>query len=299
MSKEEQFIETISKLSEKVSEIRVNCLSKNGYPIFDLMIPSYPSDGYGGRLSGYISASGISFYTEDEKVLSQFNKALDYNNVKDAIEFMKLNPQTIQRTQDIKTMDGSEQLAFGHLINERSRQETLKRGYYGVAHLVLEDKVVVFRQGDPKISSIFKSDKDLNDPIELNKAQQTLYQLWEEEKIKPEIIFEGLAAKRLKQALNGSSYEHKLFSLIELVQDFSREFSIPMKIKSPDATQLELELHSHNFHIKATQNDKVILTVNSIAEENPKSYAQVIDKIYTMTYGQKLENFMNKKKLKP
>lgn len=224
------------------TEINAYAISKNGYPIYDFMIPYYPDNGHGQKLSGYVKASGIAFYTEDESVLKEYrnlkNKNLGENEsslsrLKEEIDFLNGLTKYLKKSYDIETMDSKAMMAFSHLSDEKSRKESFKKGYYGIAFLNDGNSLMIFPQNHPSLGSVFN--EDLNDSEKFHQAQKKLLNAYQEKLIEPETKITNGAYQKLKKELKDfltpHSSEHPLFEEIALLKAFKKDYATQMDIE--------------------------------------------------------------------
>lgn len=216
-----------------VLEINSYCFSKNGYPVYDLMVKGDARDPSGARLDGYISASGTIFYTENDFILENFKKVHDGGDIKKTLEFIKNSIGCVMMSSDVPVMDGNEQLAYSHLSSPATVKDTLKKSYYGAAHLVLEDKVLVFHQNKKGLSDFFSPPVDLNDPVKYRKLQKTIAQKYEAGELLPEATLTGKAFERVKNSLS-PEINHVLGGLLEKIENMKEEFNLDFKMITPD-----------------------------------------------------------------
>lgn len=244
------------KIPKNTIEINSVTLSTDGYPIFDLMCPSYPSDGHGGRLSGYVSASGIVWYKEDDKLLEEFSKLRNSKNstTEDEIKFIEKHSECLIEYHIIKIMDHKAQMAYSHLLGEKSRKETFAKKYYGVAFLMSDNKFLVFHQGDSAIREVFQN-ADLSKKSEIKRAQLHLLEAYQNDKIKPEVEITGGAFLKLKEEMKDfvmtkiSEQEHPMKKDMSFLIDFGNEFNIKMDMQYTANSTILIKLEHTNPNI--------------------------------------------------
>lgn len=202
------------KALEKFTEVRYFLTSQNGYPIFDLMLPL--------KEKGFVSASNIIFYTEESRKIKEFNQL---RTREQQLEFFKENPQYLHdlselRNKGLQLMSNKESMAFYHLNTPTRLEKTLKEHFYGILHLMLEDKIVLFEtynitsfeglDEEPIDFSYVLKDKnkliDLNEEKHYMHLQKELKSLYEQEKIKPVGQLTGKSFKKVKKVLEEKMY---------------------------------------------------------------------------------------------
>ena len=92
---------------EKADDFSAVLMTENGYPVYDIMVPS---------TQNYCSASGMAFYTEDDKLLKEFS-SLDTQERK---AYLIANPQYVKNIIEIfkesPEMNHPMPLAYNHLL---------------------------------------------------------------------------------------------------------------------------------------------------------------------------------------
>lgn len=256
------------KIPKNVTEINSVTMSTGGYPVFDLMCPSYPSDGHGGRLSGYVSASGIAWYTEDDKLLKEFSKIRmgKDSTTEDELKFIEKHSECLIEYHKIKIMDHHAKMAYSHLSSEESRKETFAKKYYGVAFLVSDDKFLIFHQGNPEIREFFNS-CDMTKKSEVKRAQLHLLEVYQAGKIKPEGEITDGAFFKLQEEMKDfvitkiSEKEHVMKKEMSFLVDFSNEFNIKMDMKYIDKSTIIITLEQNqpsiDYEIKRNDENKL------------------------------------------
>jgi hypothetical protein len=230
---------------DKVTEINANVTSKNGYPIYDFMTPSYPSDGHGDRLSGYVSATGKAFYTENDEVLKQFR---DCKDIEEQKAFIQKNPKFVVNFRDIPQMDHHAQMAYHHLKSHEARKNTMEKKYYGCAYLVEENKVLIFHQ--TRLPEIYGNNVNLNDKHEFKNASLKLLDLYESGKAKPEAEITDGAFEKLKATLKNYvvvpklEKEHELKKEIETFIGFMNNFQVKFDINYDNTKEVKITMES-------------------------------------------------------
>jgi hypothetical protein len=221
-------INALKNIENWLQEINTYVKSKNGYPIYDLMKNS--------SQPGYLSASGLVFYTEDEDKLTEFKNLNDVRQNMDALkEFIRHNPENFTEyskvVNEIGTMDNQEALAFGHLISEKNRKEAFKYGYYGAAFIEQDNQYLIFGKKGYEVSQLIKS--DLNNIDNFNNLQAVLRRLYQNGEIKPECIFSGKAYERLKSTIENVPFfqmDKKSRNLFEVLSSFKQSVQPQMEI---------------------------------------------------------------------
>lgn len=202
------------KALEKFTEVQYFLTSQNGYPIFDLMLPL--------KEKGYVGASNIVFYTEEIKKIKEFNQL---RTQEQQLAFFKENIQHIYDFSELKNnglqlMSNKESMAFYHMNTPTRLEKTLREHFYGVLHLMLNDKIVLFETysasslkgfaEEPIDFSYVLKDKhkliDLNEEKHYMHLQKELKSLYEQEKIKPVGQLTGKSFKKVKKVLEEKMY---------------------------------------------------------------------------------------------
>ena len=244
---------------DKITEINFNLTSKNGYRIYDFMAPSYPSDGRGGRLSGYVSATGKAFYTEDEEKLKQFR---DCNDIEEQKTFIQKNPKCVVNVRDVPYMDYCAQKAYNHLNTHESRKNTMENKYYGCAYLFQEDKILIFHQS--RFPEIYGSNVKLNDKYEFKNASLKLLELYESGKAVPEAEITDGAFNKLKATLKNYviipklEKDHELKKEIETLINFMNNFQVKFDINydSTKEVKITMEIGDNTKEYNITKSNK-------------------------------------------
>lgn len=188
--------------------------SQNGYPVFDLMLPL--------KEKGYVGASNIVFYTEETKKIKEFNQL---RTKEEQQNFFKENLQYIHnlselRNNGLQLMTNKESMAFYHMNTPTRLEKTLREHFYGVLHLMLNDKIVLFETHGPNsfkganeenidFSYVLKDQYkliDLNEEKHYMHLQKELKALYEQGKIKPVGQLIGKSFKKVKKVLEDKMY---------------------------------------------------------------------------------------------
>lgn len=177
--------------------------TQNGYPVYDLMQETYRTNGYNQKLLGW-GASGVVFYTEDETLLEKLHDVRTKDNLELLKQFLLENTKCLKLLSEVEkhspTMNDKQYLAFKHLRDKEHIANTLKNGFYGAAHLIEDDKLLVFRQNGLYMRD-FVENKDLNTATSYNKMQLELRRLYNENKIQPECELTSGAFKKVSEHL--------------------------------------------------------------------------------------------------
>lgn len=210
----------------------VNCYvtSKNGYPVYDLMKNS--------SKAGYLSASGLVFYSEDEEKITEFKQIIDTDlrkNKETLQQFIENNPENFKDYSDISReigiMDNKESLAFGHLLTEKTRKETFKNGFYGATFIEHDNQYLIFRSNHTEVRQLAKS--DINDIDNFNHLQATLKRLYQNGEIQPECVFSGKTYERLKSSMENVPFfqmDKKNKNLFEVLSSFRQSVQPQIEI---------------------------------------------------------------------
>lgn len=244
------------KALKKITEINSVTTSTNGYPVFDLMQDSYPSDGHGGRLTGYVSASGIAWYTEDKELLKEFSniRMAKDSSIENELDFIEKYSSCLTNYHEIKIMPHVAQMAYSHLFSEESRKETFYKKYYGVAFLMSDDKFLIFHQNNPEIREVFQN-CDLTNKNEIKKAQLHLLEAYQNGRIQPEGEITDGAFLQLKEQMKDfvitkiSEKEHPMKKEMSFLVDFGNHFNIKMDTKYTDNSTILITLEQINPNI--------------------------------------------------
>lgn len=276
---------------DKADSFNAVLMTQNGFPVYDIMVPSTP---------GYCRASGLAFYTEDEEVLKKFN---DYDT-KQRKQFLLENPDYIQNVEKIlknaPEMNHPMPLAYNHLVY--NFEQTVKNGNYGSAHLLENDKLLIFHQSQVFHKTGFKisEHKDFN---ELYDSMQTmLYKAYKEGKITPDGSVSGKALQRLK-AKNPAMFKEMTpyqEQTLEILKSFKNELleSCKLSYDKGDSLVINMQINQKNYVIDIPQNDKELLTLT--INEAPckfKNIHNVVVDIYKDYSENKLNTFIKKIKI--
>lgn len=227
--------QNITKLIDKITEVRINLTSNNGFPIFDLMIErSQP---------GFITASNVVFYTENKALIDKFTEA-EKKGIEEIKKFFKDNPNEMSflsdlRKNNIKEMTHEEDLAFRHLFTKKSFTHTLKAKYYGVSHLIENNEVLIF-------ANYHSNDRELATEIGYANFQNHLMTLYNEGKIKPEAIIKDNAAKQIidviREKTNSFEFNDYQKENYLLLVDFSTVIGTTVKLGKTENNQPIIEM---------------------------------------------------------
>ena len=202
------------KALEKFTEVQYFLTSQNGYPVFDLMLPL--------KEKGYVGASNIVFYTEETKKIKEFNQL---RTQEDQQNFFKENLQYIHNLSELtknglQLMTNKESMAFYHMNTPTHLEKTLREHFYGVLHLMLNDKIVLFETHSPNsfkganeenidFSYVLKDQYkliDLNEEKHYMHLQKELKALYEQGKIKPVGQLIEKSFTKVKKVLENKMY---------------------------------------------------------------------------------------------
>jgi hypothetical protein len=221
---------SLENIENWLEEVNSYVTSKNGYPVYDLMKNS--------SRAGYLTASGLVFYSEDEEKLSEFKQIINTDlrkNKENLQKFIKNNSQSFREYNDVSReigiMDNKEALAFGHLLTEKTRKETFKNGFYGASFIEHENQYLIFRSNHAEIRQLANS--DINDIDNFNHLQATLKRLYQNGEIKPECIFSGKTYERLKSSMENIPFfqmDKKNKNLFEVLSSFRQSVQPQIEI---------------------------------------------------------------------
>lgn len=276
---------------EKADSFTAVLMTQNGYPVYDIMVPSTP---------GYCRASGIAFYVEDDKILKEFED-LDTEERK---LFLISKPEYIKPVQDIfkysPEMRHPMPLAYNHLLYDFER--TIKMGNYGCTHLIDEGKLLIFHQNEVFHKAGYKlnSQKDFN---ELNDEIEALvFKQYKEGSIKPDGEVSGKALERLK-AKNPvifkemTQYQAKT---LEVIKSFKNELldSCRLTYDKEEYLVIHMEINKNVYDINVAKESKEMLSYSSNGKkEEFKNVHDLIVSLYSAISNNKLNNFIKKAKI--
>lgn len=293
----------MNKNLKNVTEIRCNVISKNGYPIYDLMVPSYPSDGHGDRLTGYVSATYTVFYTEDESILKQYNELRGKSdNFQQELDFLSKYPDCFMKDNEVPKMESNVQLAYSHLSSTKSIQETLKKKYFGCAFLIENDSLLIFHQNS---LPIYNKDQDLTDKHEFKQASLKLLELYETGKAVPEGRITDGAFRQIKGLLKdyvvvpSLEKNHELKEEIQIVIAFVNNFQIKMDVDYSDVKQAHLTLKT-SVHEKEYVLEKSEHKNHIMVDGHEMTMQACLKKFYldSKVLDEKIDSFLGNKKYK-
>lgn len=276
---------------EKTDNFSAVLMTNNGYPVYDIMIPSRP---------GYCSASGLAFYTEDEEMLKKFSK-LDTEERK---EYALKHSENIKTVSDIflhsSEMRHPMPLAYNHLVY--AFEETVKKGNYGCTHLIEGNKLLIFHQSSVFHKTGYKLDskKDFNDLY--TEIQNLVAKAYKEGTITPDGEIHGKALERLK-AKNPEIFKemskHQSATL-DILKSFRNELLDQCKLtyNKEESLIVNLEINNKNYKISIPKSKKELLSLNINEEEQlfPNVHELIIE-IYNSVNQNKLNSFMKKLKV--
>lgn len=271
-------------------------MTQNGYPIYDIMIPSKP---------GYCSASGIAFYTEDEKILKAFQ---DLNTEERKIFLMK-HPEYVKPVQDIfkesPEMRHPIGLAYNHLVD--TFEQTVRKGSYGAIHLLEDDKLLIFSIMNFRCATgfVFNQDEDMYEFDEIyNDMKPIISKAYKEGKIQPDGIITGKALERLKSkhpdVFKEMSKHQK--AILDILKSFKNELlgqeSSKLLYENGVNLIVNMEINNKNYIItipKKSKNNLILNSNNDIQEFN--NINDVIIEVYKDSSQNKLNSFIRKMKM--
>lgn len=280
------------ELIEKADNFTAILLTQNGYPVYDIMVPTNP---------GYCRASGTAFYVEDDKVLKDFKNL----NTKERKEFLLENEQYIKKVDDIfKTspeMRHPMPLAYTHLINDF--EGTVKKGNYGCTHLIEDGKLLIFHQNEVFYKTGYKRDIEKNF-IELYDEISTLVsKAYKEGKITPEGEISGNGLARLK-AKNPSIFKEMnayQSNILEIIKSFKNEMLDVCRLTydKEDDVIVHLEINQNSYDINIPKEKKQLISYSLDDKKTEfKNVHDLIVGLYSEVSNKKLNNFIKKQKLK-
>lgn len=276
---------------ENADSFNAVLMTQNGYPVYDVMVPSKP---------GYCRASGLAFYTEDEAVLKSFQDL----DTKQRKEFLLNHPEHLMSVQDIlkhsPEMYHPMPLAYNHLVY--SFQDTVKKGHYGSAHLIEGDKLLIFHQSQVFHKTGFK----INEHKEFNELydsmQNMLYKAYKQGRITPDGTISGKALQRLK-AKNPDMFKEMTQyqeQALEVLKSFKHELleSGKLSYDKGESLVVNLQIKNKNYVIDIPAKDKELLTLS--INDNPSKFKNINDvvvDIYKDYSENKLNSFIKKIKM--
>jgi predicted nucleic acid-binding protein len=281
--------------------------SVDGDRIYDLMQVVYADNGHGQKLERW-GASGTVFYTKDEKLAKQA-KEISYNNdLEKTKEFLTQNKEHLYQLQDLyakglKLMNDKEFHAFKHLSSPELSKDTLKNNTYGCAHLIEDDKILIFYQNHISIRE-FCNNKNLNIQKNYHEAQAALLKAYKAGKIEPDGQFVGGAVDKVMNSLldinfvNLSKYQKEMVLLLT-------EFNDSILVDTKFHTKIEKNKHIASF----TQGEKTIkveipeskeqdFVVSSDGEiENIRKLSKLLSYVNKEIAQEKVNTFLKRKKM--
>lgn len=276
---------------EKADSFNAVLMTQNGYPVYDIMVPSNP---------GYCRASGLAFYTEDEKTLKEFSD-LDTEKRK---EYAINHPDSIKYVTDIfknsKEMTHPMPLAYNHLIFDF--EGTIMKGYYGCTHLVEGDKLLIFHQNKVFSKTGYRLDnrKEFNDLYE--EIQNLTIKAYKEGIITPDGEIQGKALERLKSRnpeifKEMTKYQAKI---LDVLKSFKNELLEDCKLtyEKEDWLKVNIQINNKNYvvNIPKTNKENLKLTMNENIQEFKDAHELIVE-VYKDFSNQKLNSFMKKIKI--
>lgn len=276
---------------EKADNITAVLMTENGYPVYDIMVPSKP---------GYCTASGLAFYTEDEKMLKEFSEL----RTEEQKQYLLSHPDSIVHVhelfQKIPEMRHPMPLAYNHLLNDF--EKTIRHGNYGCTHFIESDKLHVFHQNQVfhktgyKINN-HKETNELYDEIETLVAK-----LHKSGEIVADGVISGKALERLKarnpevfkemtknqaQVLDIlKSFKNELLDHCRLTYDKGQEFII----------HIEINNKSYDVTVPAKAKQSLSLTIDN-DKKDFKNIHDLIVVVYEEISKNKLQHFIKKMKV--
>jgi len=286
------------KKLDHVTEISINLTSQAGYPIYDLMEPSTAKDARGQSMSHYVSATGTVFYTEDPAILKEFSKIPDVQSQKD---FMLAHPQCLMNESHVKAMDYKAALAFGHLKDTKSYSTMLKNKSYGCAHLVKEDKLLLFYQNSQALDRAYGAQVDLTNGHEFKTASLKLLEQFEAGKIAPDAEIAGAAFLKIQPLLSRSVHigklekPHGLKKEIETLIGFSNHFNVPLGLDYKNENEVRITTGEKIHLLFKDSDNKRLLIGNPEAVEMVShiTLSDLLKMLHAQCNNQKIDNFVN------
>lgn len=278
---------------DKATQVSVNLTSSNGFPIFDLMVESYQA--------GYVSASGLVFYTEDKEVLKQYKEIARTSGIESLKTYFKENLDKMSFLSDLKLnglkeMTHSEQLAFHHLSSKQAFKETLKKKIYGAVNLIENGEVLIFALSHA-------AQLDLSIPTQYSAFQNKLLYEYHNNDIKPEVIIKGKAAEKIIEAIQGNPknilndfQKEKYFLLIDFTNLMGNNIKLVDHEKGYAIAEISVGLEKIQVDLPRHKNEGFSVSFKDKTSSST-NIATVLHTINNYIGEIKIENFMEKKQL--
>jgi hypothetical protein len=298
---------TKTKIIEKTVSVEKYLCSIDGDYVHDLMQKIYVDNGHGQKLERW-GASGNVFYTKDEAVVKELNKIRYDGDLVKLKEFLITHQEDIHELQDLyqkglKLMNDKELLAFNHLSSPENAKDTLKNNHYGCAHLVEDNKILIFYQNQMAIRD-FCNNKNLNIQKNYAEAQEALLKAYKAKKIEPDGKFVGSAVDKVMNSLLDMNYlslsKHQKEMLLLLT-----EFNDSVLVDTKFHTKIENNKHIASFkqgeqnlkvEIPKEKNEEFIVSSNGTTT-NIKKLADLLSYVNTEISQQNVNNFLQKRKM--
>lgn len=281
--------------------------SVDGDIVYDLMQHTYRDNGYGQKLL-YWGASGNVFYTKDETVLKELNELRSNGDIEKIKEFLTNNQKDIHSLEElkkngVKLMKEKEFHAFRHLSTPEACKDTLKNNNYGCAHLIEDDKILIFYQNHLSIKDVC-TNKNLNIQKNYQASQEGLLKAYKAGKIEPDGELTGGALDKVMNSLldmNYVSLSKYQKEMVLLLQEFNDNILVNTSLH----TKIDNNKHIASFtHVKKTikveipkeKNDEFIIQSNG-SSTNVKKVADLLSYINKEVSEQNVNSFLKKRKI--
>lgn len=276
---------------EKADDFSAVLMTENGYPVYDIMVPS---------TQNYCSASGMAFYTEDDKLLKEFSNL----DIKERKAYLIANPQYVRSVIDIfkesPEMNHPMPLAYNHLLYDF--EGTVKKGYYGCTHLISDGELLIFHQSQVFQKTGYKLDSrksfsDLNEELESLVANA-----YKQGTITPEGKISGKALERLKSKNPDIFKEMSQYQndTLYILKSFKNELldTCRLTYEKKEDLLIHLEINNKVYDITVPKEFKqaLFLSVKNVHQEF-KNIQEVIISIYGEITSNKLNSFIKKSKI--
>lgn len=297
------------KVINNLQELNNIMTSTEGYPIFDIMHTAHPKDYAGNTLSGYISSAGYVFYSENEDEINKIYELKEEDNKDKIINHLLMNKKNVHsfselRDLGIKEMNQSQSLAYSHLKSKERILQNMGSKYYGYEHIIEKNKdgeykVLIFKNSSA--SHGYKDKKDLKNPENYYKFIADLKIEYQNQKITPETIIEGNAAKKIHEGIISvfgefiNSYQQEVTNIL---QEFKYEFDQNMKYSFKNGDNYYLNIEYNNYHINIripeSKDKPFVIKYDDKYQESVSNIYNVILNIHQTLSHSKISKFLSK-----
>jgi len=291
---------------EKTVSMDNYLVSIDGDLIFDLMQNTTRDNGYGQKLP-YWGASGNVFYTKDEALKKEAKEVSFSGDIEKVKEFLINNKDNIHeldvlKQNGLKIMNDKQIKSFKHLSTSELAKDTLKNGHYGCAHLIEDNKVLIFFQNQLPIREYFE--KNLTIPKYYREAQEALVKAYKANKVKPECeLTDGALDKVMNSLLdihfNKLSQNQK--DMVLLLQEFNNNVLTNSSFNTEIVDLKHIATfkkgsNTINIEIPTNKGEEFVIDYNK-KETKVTKISELLSFVNNELAQQDVNNFLKKRKI--